>query len=76
MIDPYIITLAVRNNMLLGKVDGFDYAVINEVGHINEVDTADLTNWVLETCYEEDFKDSQYTPCYLDRFHFLPKETT
>ena len=53
------------DNMIIIKVDGVDYAVIEDVSSVHEIDVEKIANWVNETCYNNDHLCDAYIPPYL-----------
>jgi hypothetical protein len=57
--------LKIKDNMLIISMDFVDYAYIEDVTNFDEIDIDKVTNWVNETCYNNDHLCDAYIPPYL-----------
>lgn len=63
--EPIKITWKISSGMMIIEVDGKEYATIDGVNSVDDVDARfmnDLTHWINETYYSEDYKSSAYIP--------------
>lgn len=58
----YTLELNFSNGMLLIKVDGIDYAQIDHVSSMADVDLKEIKDWVEYTYPIRDYKSIMYTP--------------
>ena len=63
--EPIKIKWECNHNMFVVKVDGIDYAVIDNVSSADDVDLNEVKYWVENTYYDEDYKSDQYVPARL-----------
>lgn len=69
--EPITITVSDDVNMVVVKVDGMDYAVIDNIT-IDELDAKLLVEWVNETHYNHDFSSNEI--CRLNSRNFKKRE--
>ena len=53
------------DNMVIILIDRVEYAVIENVTSVHELDIEKIANWVNETCYDNDHLCDAYIPPYL-----------
>ena len=53
------------DNMIIILIDRVEYAVIENVTSVHEIDVEKIANWVNETCYNNDHLCDAYIPPYL-----------
>ena len=60
----------IEHDMMLVKLDGHDYAIIDSVSDIDQVDIDKITDWINNTCDEDDYRSSFYEPTRLNLKEF------
>ena len=58
------------DNMVIILVDRVEYAIIENVMSVHELDWNKIANWVNETCYNDDHLCDAYIPPYLKYSEF------
>ena len=53
------------DNMIIILIDRVEYAIIENVTSVHEIDIEKIANWVNETCYNDDHLCDAYIPPYL-----------
>lgn len=71
--EPIKIEWQFSDDLLAITVDGIDYAVIDPVTSMEEIDLNKVKNWVEETYYDEDYKSDAYTACRMKPNEFRKK---
>jgi len=54
--EPIKIEWEYVDEMLIIKVDGIDYVIIDYVDDLEEIDMDNVQNWIEETYYSDDYK--------------------
>ena len=62
--------LKARDNMVIILIDRVEYAVIENVTSVHELDIEKVANWVNETCYNDDHLCDDYIPPHLNFSEF------
>jgi hypothetical protein len=69
--EPISIQVFIRHfELAVITVDNIDYAVIERVSRLDELDLAAVMEWVEETYYDCDYVSDAYVPCLLIREDF------
>lgn len=68
--EPIEIKITIECNMVLITIDGHDYAVIDNVDTVDDIDTDKVRDWVNETYYTGDSLYEQYMPVRLNIKNF------
>lgn len=77
--EPIKIEWKIADGMMLIKVEGIDYAVIDDVHSQNDVDARfmnELKHWIEETYYSDDYKSSAFEPSRFHKDSFGSKQIT
>ena len=62
--------LKARDNMVIILIDRVEYAIIENVTSVHELDIEKVANWVNETCYNDDHLCDAYIPPHLNFSEF------
>jgi len=61
------ITWEIVDNMFVAKVDGIDYAIVDDVSDEDELNLDNIGKWIDDTYHDEDYKSSAYEPPHISK---------
>lgn len=68
--EPIKITYEIQDGIMTLQVDGYDYAVIEDVHSAADLDLEKVESWIRETYYDDGYKSAAYVPARIKKKDF------